>query len=386
MGLKVLMYLIGNLNTDARVSKEIETLINAEYEISIAVLSDADNYHSQKNGCPTATVLPIKLISRKLPKNYFFWPLKFFEMTLRFVKMGVKEKPAIIHCHDRFPLLATFIVSAILGIPYIYDSHEIESEREAKAGRPKFFWLALERYIAKRAQHVITTDHYRADILTEILGLQVDKALVLMNLPKISKFGPEEKTIKDYFPEKKIVVYTGNLAPGRNLENIARSVALLPENIEIILIGSGDSKYKSHLQEMAKAPRGSKELHIFDPLVWSKLVNFIRTADCGVAFYTKTSLNNLYCSPNKLFEYLMAGLPIVASDNPLIKEILLKNSLGLCLADIVPRAIAGAILEILASPDLEDMKTRARVLAESHYNWEVQEQKLIDLYTELDEG
>ena len=97
------MLLIGNISNDARVAKEMESLKDNGYKISLVQLPSPNQVPpiDYKYG----KVKSIALLFRFLPKNYFYWPIKYFELTIRFIWFGIIERPKIIHCHDLLPLL-----------------------------------------------------------------------------------------------------------------------------------------------------------------------------------------------------------------------------------------------------------------------------------------
>ena len=114
-----------------------------------------------------------------------------------------------------------------------------------------------------------------------------------------------------------------------------------------------------------------------------ELPDRIASADIGIIPYQNTSLNNYYSTPNKIFEYLVAGIPFIASDFPELSKIA-NQGVGYTFNPEKPRDIANAIDKIFSNEGkLNEMKNKARMLAKSKYNWGIESKKLLGVYEAL---
>ncbi len=375
----ILMLLNGNIVTDARVCKEMGTLTAAGHDITLLELPPDRRLGSWPN--VPGKLVSIRLLSRRLPKNMVFWPIKFMEMTARFFLLGVRKRPDVVHCHDFITLLSGYLIAKYLRRPFIYDSHEIQSERGAPGPRRMSLWA--EQKMADKAERIIVTDRYRLKIISDILKLDPSRMMVLMNVPKINQDMTSKESIRSRMDVHKLFVYTGYLLRGRHIEMLIEAMSLLPKNYGLAIIGDGAADYKATLRELAIQNNVERRVVFVDPVPWSQLISFINSADCAFLFYDKSrSLNNYYCSPNKLFEALAAGLPVIASDNPLIKDVVMAHSCGICLREITPQTIANAVRQLLTKLNREE-KSRLRQIAEQLYCWESQENVLITFYDKI---
>jgi len=381
--MRILILLSNGIKHDHRVGKEIESLLSAGHQIVLLDFPAVSEVVSRDDGA--YKIHSVRLWTRQLPRNLLFWPLKYLEMNLRFFLMGKKIKPDIVHCVDRLPLIAAYLIAKNLHVKYIYDSKEIHAGLETDANKPKWFWLWMERFLSQRAARVLVTDHFRLDITARILQLEKSRLFVLMNLPKIPPPSLSERNLRadSPWPDGKIAVYAGAISPNRHLEDIITALTFLPENYNIAIIGVGDEGYKNLLRSLARNLGIQKRLAILPPVGWAELPYYIGTADCALAFYQKNSLNNLYCSPSKLFDALMAGLPVISGDNPLVLEVLQQNDAGICLNSITGETIAQSLQELLSRDDLKDMKKRLANIAKTQYSWETQEESFLGLYKEV---
>ena len=206
---------------------------------------------------------------------------------------------------------------------------------------------------------------------------------IISNFPKMVSIQSNGKNIRSLFGDKKIIVSTGYMIPGRYQEEIIKSLAYLPDVFQIVFIGFCEEGYKAKLKDISSKLGVQNSFSILNPLPFDKLIPFISGADCSLVFYNKLTKNNFYCSPNKLFEALMAGLPILGTNNPLIDEIVKSNDLGETIDIVNPLAISKSIERIVNNNKLDQIRKNARKLAINHYHWELQEQKLMDIYRSL---
>jgi glycosyltransferase involved in cell wall biosynthesis len=378
---KILMFLRGDIVTEARASKEIQSLTRAGYRLSLAeVLVTPRDENPKVAGFELETV---PLWSGGLPRSSLGLAVKFLEMTLRLLWIAVGQKPDVIHCHDVEPLPAAAIASRLLNRPFIYDCREIQSEMPGMR-KPKWFWLWLERTLARSAAAVIVTDAYRREIIGDMLRLPPERLHVLLNLPLCRSRSREGETIRDRVgADRTIGVYMGLVAPDRHIEDLIEAVAYLPDEYTLALAGPVDEEYRAKLDERIAGLNLESRVYFAGPKPWSELVHFISTADCAFALYDSSSLNNRYCSPNKLFEAAMAGVPVVATANPLIVDVLTETKGGACVEPVTPVSIANTVRQVLEQWSNPTKREGLSKLVESRYSWECQEDEFVKLYQGL---
>lgn len=381
--MKILFLTNNDITRQQRLCKEVETLSGAGHQIVVLDLPARGADDTSYDG--SYKVMRLRLWTRNLPRNLLFWSIKFIEISIRFCVLGLKITPDIIHCVDRIPLPATFFISRILGIPYIYDSQEIHSEIGTDLNKPKWLWLWIEKFLSKRAYRIMVTDHFRKELTADILGLDKSQIFILGNYPKIPSTKKSRRKMRDECPWKvgMIAAYGGGIYHNRHMEEIIESLTILPKKYHIAMVGFVEDKYKSDLLLLAKTLSVDDRLVILPAVPWSDLPDYMASADCTLAFYEKNSVNNYYCSPSKVFDSLMAGIPVISGDNPLIVEVLQQNDAGICISDIKPETIANAIIELLDRNDLGIMKIRLQKLAMDKFSWDTQEGDFLQLYKDV---
>ena len=151
------------------------------------------------------------------------------------------------------------------------------------------------------------------------------------------------------------------------------------QNFVLILVGPGE--YKELLKIKYKK---KKNIFILDTVPWKKLAEYTAGADIGVSLLQNDCLNNFYSLPNKIFEYLSAGIPVLFSDFPELRKIIIDNNVGKVVDQNDANAVASAIKSIIQNKDLyKTMSQNARSIVEKKYNWEIEGQKLLKIYDKI---
>ena len=145
---------------------------------------------------------------------------------------------------------------------------------------------------------------------------------------------------------------------------------------------------RNELADLVAEPRFEGRLHLVDAVPPGELLDWVAGADVDVIPLQRSTLNHWLCTPNKLWESLAAGVPVVVSDFPAMRPIVLDDpggALGAVCDPAAPASIAGAIRTIVASPPAARAELRRRCLEAAHerWNWEQESATLVGLYTDL---
>lgn len=291
----------------------------------------------------------------------------------------VRSRADVIHAHDVNVLSTAWLAAKLLRVPLVYDAHEISTDREGyKAFRGLVGWL--EKRIMPQAAGTITTTDARAKFFARAYG--IPRPLVLQNRPRlVSAEGSdrirEELGLVEPWP---IVLYQGGLQPGRGLPRLVEAAASVP-NAYFVFIGGG--RQAAELRELATRLQLDERVRFIPTVALAELPSYTASADIGVQPIENTCLNHFTTDSNKLFEYVIAGLPVVASQLPEIGKVVRKHDLGLLVPPGDTAALARAISQLVSDPELRLWyRARARQAAQT-LNWETQEQALLDLYARV---
>jgi glycosyltransferase involved in cell wall biosynthesis len=235
----------------------------------------------------------------------------------------------------------------------------------------------------KEIQHLIVVNPYVEKEFKAMYGSHI-RSTVIQNTP-INTLQQEEnhsveplRKVYGMNDEDVFLLYQGGLTPHRGLELIIQALTYLPEHYKLVLMGAGRS--------LPSLMALSEELQItnrvfFHPQVHaSEVLHYTKQADIGLVMYENTSKNNYFSTPNKIFEYLLAGIPTVASKHPGKQYVVEAEQTGIC-TDEDPQAIATAIQEIMNHYE----EYVANCLSKQEiYTWEHEKEKLQALYAVIE--
>ena len=267
----------------------------------------------------------------------------------------------------------------------IYDSHELYTEMSTLSCWERRLLKYCERYLIHRVDKVITVNQSIANELSKRYKISLPE--VIMNCPVINnqKASPCENLLLKRLRLDKavpIILYQGGFAPNRGLQNLILSAHYLNEGI-IVLMGWG--KLEQELKNLVKAENLNDKVMFLDPVPQEELLIHTRCATLGVIPFQFVGLNNYYATPNKLFEYIAAGLPVVASNFPELKRIIEGYNLGKTFNPEDPKDIAAAINDVLSDKARYEEMRKNALEAAKVFNWENESKKLLAIYRNLSE-
>jgi glycosyltransferase involved in cell wall biosynthesis len=269
----------------------------------------------------------------------------------------------------------------------IYDSRDIylHSREFDRMGRVRRGALqAIERRWAQAADAVVTVNDAYADILARTL--RVPRPPVVMNCPALwTPPTPPPDRIRATLglpATTSVVLYQGNLITERGIEQSMDAILEIPGAM-LVLLGYGS--LRETLAARAAAPPFKDRVFVLPPVRPSELLEWTASSDVMVMAIQPTSLNHRYTTPQKLFEALAAGVPVVASDLPGMADVVRATDAGVLCDPTSPASIAAAIRQVLDQPpaDLAAMRERAKRAAHDTYNWDRQVTTLFEVYRRL---
>jgi glycosyltransferase involved in cell wall biosynthesis len=291
------------------------------------------------------------------------------------------------HAHDLDALQAAADGAHRDAAALIYDSHEVFMAWGEHARQPWFVQRLIggrERRYARRAAAVVTVNAACADELTR--RLRPRRVVIVHNCPpRWTPPNPPTGLLRraaDVPDGAAIVLCHGGFQAGRGLEETAEALTR-PGLTDAHLVFLGYRQ--SYLDPIVADPRLAGRVHVLDPVAPDDLLDWVTGADVDVMVFGAIDLNHVVSTPNKLFESLAAGVPVVSSDFPIRRSIVLNGPLGPLGAVCDPAdvdSIAEAIRFVLDRPADERAALRARCLAAAHerWNWETESERLLAVY------
>ena len=300
---------------------------------------------------------------------------------------GVAEPADIWHGMWAGSLPALARMRGRFGGRTIYDSRDIymrsrEFEHLGWPLRPTLRWV--ERRWAQSADRVLTVNDDYADILGPLLG--VERPVVVMNCPeRWTRPTPAPDHIRDALalpPDVAVVLYQGNLISDRGIEQSMDAILLVPDAV-LVLLGFG--VWRDRFASLASAPPYLGRVRLLPPVPPESLLAWTASADVTVMAIQPTTLNHRFTTPQKLFESLAAGVPVVAADLPGMARIVERTGAGALCDPTSPASIADAISGVIGASPERRAEWRERALRAAHdtYSWEAQVQGLLEMYDAL---
>jgi len=316
----------------------------------------------------------------------FVWPSHRFLQGLRFGRLAGERaaalRPVAYHCHDLNAIVAGFRAKKIWPAPVIYDSHELWPHRNRPdARRRKALVVSVGDLIfARRADAVVTVNESIADHIRRRYG--VGEVLVVRNTPSVSARIPSPQAgLLEGIAHPRLI-YVGGIQTHRGLEEMIDATALIPE-ATFVAVGPGNDEYRTGLEQRAAAKGVADRVRFIPRVPPEAIVDTIAGADLGFALIKNYCLSYYLSLPNKFFEYLHAGLPVVASNFPEMEQLVNRYDVGATCDPADPNAIARTVRELLAKPEeLKRMRDNA-LEAAKELNWEHERKTLIGLYRRL---
>jgi len=378
--IKVAMFVLNSMVTDARVTREAQALACAGYGVTVyAMWEPHTSLQEKKNGF---SIHRIRVRTRTLPKSPPFWLLKYSEYIARAVYLSIKDGARVFHGHDMTGLVPAWLASVCARGVLVYDAHELFTEQTVVPLRP--FWRVLERFFIPRADLVISAEENRGRILFEEYGAKRQPVTLINCPPYYDASGIDRKGPPMTSRWKHTVLYQGGIDPERCIEELIEGFTFVPEAAGLLLIGPIGEEYKRCLIKLAERCGLHSRIHFVNRVPFEELVSYTLNADLGVMLYRNNCRNNYYCAPNKLYEYMMAGLPAVGPAFPGVGSIIQAGQVGLTVDPGNAKEIGHAISMLIQNQGLrEECRRNALRLARTRYNWDIEHSKLVAAYREL---
>jgi glycosyltransferase involved in cell wall biosynthesis len=377
----VAMLVRNRYTNDTRVEKEARTLVDAGHRVT--VLADAGPGLPELETRDGSEIMRVARRGARLPG------LRFVLHELRLARRLRATRPTVLHAHDSNALVPVALAARSLRVPYVYDAHDLWLGRPRRERSRLYFALnqlyyrLVERLLVPRAAATITVSQ---PIVEHLRGrYRLRRVALVPNYPDINgdvdrrelRGLPGGEAID---PDTPVVLYIGGLMAGRGLEQLVDAIGLVP-SVQLVLLGSGVLEGPL----LARAVERGARVHLLAPVAPSEVEAYAASAGIGVSPIVGSCLNYRYSLPNKLFQYMAAGIPVVASDFPQVHDIVEGARCGLIADTRRPGAIADAIRRILADPDeAAAMGARGRAAVADRFNWSASASVLREVYDTIE--
>jgi len=361
------------------VLKETTALSTAGFQVLVFALWDLKM--PQLEIIEGVKVHRFHLRSRVLPRCKIFLPLKFAECALRMFWLGVRERPDIVHAHDLDGLTVAYLIAQCTKCSLIYDSHELWSGSGHLARYPNLavkMAVVVERLMVKRANEVITVSDGIAMIMKKNFGIR--RPTVVRNLPDQSSDN-EDKDMRQLLgipAESVIFLYIGGIIPDRGTDLILEAFTRVGDP-KAHLVFLGQRELPTWLE--ANLPSGvANRIHFLPPVHPRQVISLARGADIGLHAIRGNSESHRLCLPNKLFEYIHAGLAVLVTDLPEMATIVSEHAVGCVFRDNDVKSLESKMQFLLAHPEKVKQFRDASREASKVLTWSAEKYLLLAVY------
>lgn len=304
---------------------------------------------------------------------------RFYRSGRKIYRAALKTNADIFHFHDP-ELIRYGLKLKKKGKKVIYDIHEdIPEQIKSKPYIHKllsnliaWFYKIYENRAARKFDYLIAATPFIKQRFFRINKKTID----VNNYPIADELA---SSIPDKTVKQRAVCYVGKITTIRGAYEMVRAM----ERFDDIRLYLGGQYYSSDLRDSLRNETGWKKVNELGFLNREEYRDILEKSMAGLVVFHSLP-NHLNAQPNKIFEYMSAGIPVIASDFPLWKELVEKNNCGVCVNPLNPVEIADAIEYILNNPDRrEEMGENGRKLIEEEYNWKEESKKLLRIYKGL---
>jgi glycosyltransferase involved in cell wall biosynthesis len=356
---------INDLVTDQRVHRMAETLAGAGYAVCVTGRRLPDSL------LPPAT----HFVSTRYRMVFNGGPLFYACFNMRLlVSLLFRRRPVLLVAVDLDTLPANYLVSRLRGIPLLYDSHEYFTEVPELVGRRrvKRIWERIEKAIVPKLNFAMAVSESIAAVYREKYGTDF---ITVRNFARRYTAEPYPEFISSY-PSKFRIIYQGALNRGRGIELLIDAMQYMEETL-LFIAGNGD--IRDALKQRVERLALQGKVVFTGRLTPGELRRITPGCDLGVSLEEDLGLNYRLALPNKIFDYIQAGIPVLCSNLPEMSAIVHQYRVGEVCISREPHELAKQMSGMLSDADARKQWKVNLKKAADELSWEREEQKLLDL-------
>lgn len=375
----ICMFVHNDVSSDGRVLKEAASLAAQGWKVAVVGVALGQKDLPDVETIANFTVIRItpRFLRRALPGT--LGKLLRLALAVPAAALAMRRTHARVYHGNDFIGLLMVALAGIWRRPVVYDSHELFFDRYPKGlftyPLKYLIWTMrpLEKWLARRAAAVMTVSDSLAQLLAHTLRVP---------LPVVVRNVVDLRELTDAVPISRpdgirLAAHTGTLLGGRHLPELVESLKYLPPDISLALIGDG--KLRVQLVEQAQKLGVADRLLTIFPVTPFNISTTLAQADVAVVL---TSPDYQIALPNKFFEAIAAGVPIVGTALPEVNALIERYDLGVICDPKDPASIAQAINTVLQPDNFSRYKANT-LRARAELTWEVEERKLVALYKHI---
>jgi len=383
--IRVCMHVMGTGRTDVRVMREATALVEAGYDVTVVdferdgrrpTQEDVQGVHFRH------VVMPSRFVKSRI-KQWFL--VKLAIAVVRAALVMARTPADVYHAHEDNALPACYAAAVLHGKKLIFDAHELPLVQPNLTRWRTLCAIARRvlRGIMPRCAGVMTVSSPIIDEIQQRYGGK--RAVLVRNIPPyISPITSD--IVRERLglgPEARVALYQGGLQENRSLEILVRTAKYLAPHEYIVMMGSGPSQRM--LENLIQQEGVGDRIKIMPSVPYAELLSWTASADVGLIVYDGAySPNVKYCLPNKIFEYLMVGVPVFASQLDAVAEIINTYEVGAITPSIEGEVVARHLSALLNDDAArERMGKNGLAASQRELRWDIEQEQLLSLYREV---
>lgn len=294
----------------------------------------------------------------------------------------LRQPGDVLVAFDFVSLPVVLIASRVRRRPFVYEAFEYVAPHERAGQSPlNRALLRLEGFGARRAHTVACPEPTRAERMRSELGL-IELPVVVRNAMPTRGAALRPGALRGLLPlaeDAKIAIFQGGISDTREFRALVESLVLLPADLQLVFVGWGDQHDLDALREHARDQGVAERVWFVDTLGRDELWSALADSDVALVLYGNRIANEQLAAPNKLGEYVMAGLPVVYLSNEGVGRLLAPEEFAYEVEEAAPERFSEQIERAVS----ERRGRHAREFAEREYNFRQQAQPLVNRIVEM---
>jgi glycosyltransferase involved in cell wall biosynthesis len=359
---------LGNAYHDSRVVNLIDSLKKENHQVKTI------SFDWKTKGFKTqlGETSVYKLDKTKSSLSFYF---NFFFLL---IKNLLKHKAEVYFAEDIYTLPVVYFFAKLNKAKIFYNSRELYAHLAGLRNKSTIQSIIarIERTFIYKVDTVFVTGDMDAKFIEESYGIK--NIIVIRNLPKFkNEIEPINLKVKLGIPSNaKILLYQGVILEGRGILYLINLLDKL-ENVHFVIVGDGE--FKDKFQKETEKLKIKNRVHFIGVVNHKELLSYTAAADIGIALIENISVSYYYALPNKLFEYIMAGIPILSSQLPQMEKIITEYKVGRCVNMDNKIEVIETINQMLKNDEMLKEYSANCKKAAKELNWEVEFEKIKEL-------
>jgi len=363
---KAIVCVSNDLVTDNRVSKTCAALQELNFEVILV--------GRVKKNSPEMDPRPYR--TKRMKLLFEKGPLFYFSLNLRLFFFLLFKKTDLIFSNDLDTLLPAYTAYKLKrNCRIIYDTHELFTEVSELTERPfkRKMWLRIEKWIFPKLKTVITVNESIAEIYTDTYKVPVH---VVRNIPPQREITGElnRNDLHLHVDDFILIIQGSGLNKDRGIEECILSMKYC-ERCILLIVGDGD--ILPHAKELVRTNELSELVKFIPRKPYKELMKITALADLGLLMDKNTNKNHELALPNKLFDYMHAGTPVLSNKLKEIERFIKKYDIGIINEDLSPQGIANAIMNYKNDHILQERLKENCIATAKIENWTFEKEKLV---------